>query len=310
MSTDTTPAAARTAPNGEPASVQRYWQECTDRFAELFTRHVGHEARKAEMTEGELREVIDACNTAITPLGKEVSDKRWISYMNVVRWSQSARNIRDMEAFKAVCVLNCITFVWDDMDPGLHDFDLFLPQVRAVCDRYYSREDAAFAFEGARAFVTSDHMFRDSSVKEVLCSTSPEQYFRFRVTDVGVDFWMKMSYPIYRHPELTEHSKTGLAARLATRGLAVVNDFYSYDRENALGQITNCFRLCDVNDEDDFRRYFGARIADMDEDMECISAFDEVTREVLFDLIRGNFLWTTRDRRYRAAVNDVNSRIQ
>lgn len=39
-------------------------------------------------------------------------------------------------------------------------------------------------------------------------------------------------------------------------------------------------------------------------------AFDDVTRDVLLDLIQGNFVWTTRDRRYQAPVNDVNSRIQ
>jgi hypothetical protein len=292
------------------AGAARYWQECTDGFAALFDRHVGYEAQKVPMTDAELREVIQACNTAVAPLGKSVSDKRWISYMDVVRWSQSARHIKDMEAFKAVCVLNCVTFVWDDMDAALHDFDLFLPQVRAVCERYYSPEDAEFAYEGARAFITSDHMFRDSQLKKVLCGTSPEQYFRFRVTDVGVDFWMRMSFPIYRHRELTEHSKTGLAARMTTRGLAIVNDFYSYDREQALGQITNCFRLCDVTDEAAFRSFFQARLDDMAEDMECIGAFDDTSRDILLDLLQGNFVWTTRDRRYQAPVNDVNSRIQ
>lgn len=293
-----------------PAGTTGRWQECTDRFAALFDRFVGHEARKVELTDAELREVIDACNRAVAPLGKSVPDKRWISYMDVVRWSQSARHIKDMEAFKAVCVLNCVTFVWDDMDPALHDFDAFLPRLREVCERYYTPQDAEFAYEGARAFVTSDHMFRDSELKRVLCGTSPEQYFRFRVTDVGVDFWMRMSYPIYRHPELTEHAKTGLAARMTTRGLAVVNDFYSYEREQALGQITNCFRLCDMSDETAFQAFFQDRLDDMAEDMRCIGAFDPLTRDVLLDLIRGNFVWTTRDRRYQAAVNDVNSRIQ
>ncbi|EFF90591.1 conserved hypothetical protein [Streptomyces sp. e14] len=305
MSTHLTAPADPTA-----TGTARHWQECTDRFAALFGRYVGREAQKVPMTDAELREVIDACNRAVAPLGKAVSDKRWISYMDVVRWSQSARHIKDMQAFKAVCVLNCITFVWDDMDPALHDFDSFLPEVRAVCERYYTPQDAEFAYEGARAFVTSDHMFRDSRLKQVLCGTSPEQYFRFRVTDVGVDFWMKMSYPIYRHRELTEHSKTGLAARMATRGLAIVNDFYSYDREHALGQITNCFRLCDLSDDAEFRAFFQVRLDDMAEDMECLKAFDDVSRDVLFDLIQGNFTWTTRDRRYQTAVNEVNSRIQ
>ncbi|MFD8199867.1 terpene synthase family protein [Streptomyces sp. NPDC003470] len=303
-------SADLTAPATPATGAARYRQECTDAFAGLFDRYVGYEARKVPMTDAELREVIDACNRAVAPLGKSVSDKRWISYMDVVRWSQSARHIVDMEAFKAVCVLNCVTFVWDDMDSALHDFGLFLPQLRSVCERYYSPQDAEFAYEGARAFVTSDHMFRDSRLKTVLCGTSPEQYFRYRVTDVGVDFWMRMSYPIYRHPQLTEHAKTGLAARMTTRGLAVVNDFYSYDREHALGQVTNCFRLCDVSDEDDFRRFFRARLDDMAEDLRCIRAFDDTTRDVLLDLIHGNFVWTTRDRRYQAPVNDVNSTIQ
>ncbi|MEV0253422.1 terpene synthase family protein [Streptomyces sp. NPDC050732] len=311
MTTDLTESAPLDAASpAVPPGMTRYWQECTDRFTELFARHVGYEAQKVPMSETELREVIDACNRAVAPLGAVVSDKRWVSYMDVVRWSQSARNIKDMEAFKAVCILNCVTFVWDDMDPRLHDFDVFLPQLRAVCERYYAPDDAAFAYEGARAFVTSDHMFRDSPIKKALCTTSPEQYFRFRVTDVGVDFWMKMSYPIYGQPEFTEHAKTGLAARMTTRGLAIVNDFYSYDREAALGQITNCFRLCDVTDETAFRDFFRARLDDMTEDLTCIAAFDETTRDILFDLVQGNFVWTTRDRRYQAAVNDVNARIQ
>lgn len=290
--------------------MARHLPACTDSFASLFSQHLTHEAQMVPMSDAELREVIDTCNRTVAPLGKEVSDKRWISYMDVVRWSQSARHIKDMEAFKAVCVLNCVTFVWDDMDPALHRFDLFLPQLSAVCDRYYAPGDAAFAYEGARAFVTSDHMFRDSPIKKTLCSTSPEQYFRFRVTDVGVDFWMKMSYPIYRHPEFTEHAKTGLAARMTTRGLAIVNDFYSYERENALGQITNCFQLCDVDDDNDFQRFFEERLKDMTEDIECVKAFDETTADILLDLLRGNFVWTTRDRRYKAAVNDVNSFIR
>ncbi len=153
-------------------------------------------------------------------------------------------------------------------------------------------------------------MFRDSPIKEVLCTTSPEQYFRFRVTDVGVDFWMKMSYPIYRNAQFTEHAKSGLAARMTTRGLAIVNDFYSYDREVSLGQITNCFRLCDVSDQAAFEEFFQRRLDDIVEDVECVKSFDAVTRDVLMDLIYGNFVWTTSNKRYRAAVNDVNSRIQ
>jgi cyclooctat-9-en-7-ol synthase len=307
MTADT---ASLTAAVSQGAGVAHRLPECTDRFASMFARHLGYEAQKVPMTDTELREVIEVCNRAVEPLGKAVSDKRWISYMDVVRWAQSARHIEDREAFKAVCVLNCVTFVWDDMDPALHRFDLFLPQLNAVCARYYDREDAAFAYEGARAFVTSDHMFRDSPIKKALCSTSPEQYFRFRVTDVGVDFWMKMSYPIYRHPEFTEHAKTGLAARMTTRGLAIVNDLYSYERENALGQITNCFRLCDVADDDAFHRFFEERLGDMTEDIACIKAFDEITSDILLDLLHGNFVWTTRDQRYKAPVNDVNSFIR
>ncbi|MER5638606.1 hypothetical protein ABT095_16785 [Kitasatospora sp. NPDC002227] len=290
--------------------MRRHWETCTRRFGEAFTQHIGYAPTMCPMTDAELREVIDACNTAVAPLGKSVSDERWISYMDVVRWAQSARHVRDMEAFKAVCILNCVTFVWDDMDPALHDFDVFLPELRKICDKYYSEEDAWFAYEGARAFVTSDHMFRNSSIKAALCTTSPEQYFRFRVTDVGVDFWMKMSYPIYRNAEFTEHAKTGLAARMTTRGLAIVNDFYSYDREVSLGQITNCFRLCDVSNEAEFQAFFQQRLDDLVEDIQCITAFDEVTQHILLDLVYGNFIWTTSNKRYKAAVNDVNSRIR
>ncbi|AWZ03666.1 MULTISPECIES: hypothetical protein [unclassified Streptomyces] len=291
-------------------SMMRYWAESTERFRDLFARDFDHRPTMVELDGAQLREVIDACNRAVAPLGKNISDERWISYMDVVRWSQSARHVQDVEAFKAVCILNCVTFVWDDMDPALHDFDAFLPEIRKICEHYYEPDEVWFAYEAARAFVVSDNMFRDSDIKRVLCETSPEQYFRFRVTDVGVDFWMKMSYQIYRHADFSEHAKSGLAARMTTRGLAIVNDFYSYDREIALGQVTNCFRLCDVADERAFKEFFDARLADIEEDVRCIKEFDPVSRDVMLDLIYGNFIWTTSNKRYKAAVNDVNSRIQ
>ncbi|MEU8828385.1 terpene synthase family protein [Streptomyces sp. NPDC048636] len=292
------------------AGLRPYREDCTRRFAELFAGRIGHRPVPRALTPDELREVITACNAAVAPLGATVSDERWISYLEVVCRSQSTRHLRDMEAFKAVCVLNCVTFVWDDMDPALHDFELFLPRLRRICERYYAEEDAWFAYEAARAFVTSDHMFRDAPLKAALCGTSLEQYFRFRVTDVGVDFWMRMSYPVYRHREFTEHAKTGLAARMTTRGLAVVNDFYSYDREVSLGQIANCFLLCDVSDPAAFEKFFQDRLDDIAEDIRCIGMFDEISRDILLDLLYGNFLWTVGSARYRAAVNHVNSRIQ
>ncbi|MFJ1866892.1 hypothetical protein ACIOD1_19970 [Streptomyces sp. NPDC088097] len=303
MTTASTPVNAT-------AGMMPRWEASTRRFQEVFTRDFPSAPRMCPLSAQELREVIDACNEAVAPLGKTISDERWISYMDVVRWSQSARHIKDMEAFKAVCILNCVTFVWDDMDPALHDFDAFLPQIRRICEKYYTEQDAWFAYEAARAFVVSDNMFRDSDTKKALCATSPEQYFRFRVTDVGVDFWMKMSYQIYGHAPFSEHAKTGLAARMTTRGLAIVNDFYSYDREVALGQVTNCFLLCDVGDDEEFQAFFDARLADIEEDVRCIKTFDPVTRDIMLDLIYGNFVWTTGNKRYKAAVNSVNSRIR
>lgn len=66
-----------------------------------------------------------------------------------------------------------------------------------------------------------------------------EQYFRFRVTDGGADFWLRMSFPIYRDDYFTEHWRSRLAARMTVRGLTVVNDAYSFSREQSLGQIAN-----------------------------------------------------------------------
>ncbi len=290
--------------------VAPYIGYCADRFHETLLSGTRYTPTICPMSEAEIREVIDVCNSVVEPLGKRVSDERWVSYMDVVRWAQSARHVVDMEAFKAVCVLNCVTFVWDDMDPALHDFEAFLPKLRGVCEKYYGPADAEFAYEGARAFVTSDHMFRDTELRRTLCTTSLDQYFRYRVTDVGVDFWMKMSYPIYRHDEFTEHAKSGLAARMTARGLYTVNDLYSYDREVAQGQVTNCFLHCDVSDPDAFRSFFEERLAELAEDLRCIATFDPVTRDILFDLVHGNYIWSNSNKRYRDKVNSVNSLIR
>ncbi len=290
--------------------LDRHRDHITRRLEETFARHIGEPPQPCSLTETEFREVLDVCNTAVAPLGRAISERRWKSYTGVVIAAQSARRLCDQEAFKAVCALNNVTFVWDDMDPALHNFELFLPEVRKICDRYYRGEDAAHAFEAARTWITSDHMFRDSPIKRVLCSTSLEQYFRFRVTDVGVDFWLRMSSPIYRDARFTEHCRSGLAARMATRGLVVVNDAYSFARERASGQPSNCFHLCPAGDDSVFHAFFEALLDGLVEDITCIKAFDEVTQEVLLDLIYGNFLWTANNERYRQPVNDVNVRIQ
>lgn len=252
--------------------------------------------------------MLDCCHAAIAPLGAQVSERRWMCYTTFVTAAQSARWLRDVDALKGVCVLTAVTFAWDDMDPALHSFDDFLPEIRAICDRFYSPGDADIAFEAARSFIACDHMFRESPISRALCTTSLEQYFRFRTTDIGAEFWMRMSYPIYRHEPFTEHCRSGLAARMATRGMAVVNDLYSFAKERGIGQFANCFHLCPPGTAE-FREFLERLLDGVVEDLRCIQSFDRVTRDILADLIYGNFVWSRGNERYRQPVNDLNRRI-
>jgi hypothetical protein len=290
--------------------MARHLEYCTRRLRETFARLLQYRPRPVGLADAELREVIDACDAAIAPLGAAVAVERWIAYTGIVTAAQSARHLVDRQSLKAMCVLNNLTFACDDLDLASHDLGAILPELRKICASYYNEDDAWHAYEAGRVLVTQDHMLRDSPIKTVLCTTSPEQYFQFRVVDVGIDFWMKMSYPIYRHEPLAEYAKSGLAARLTTRGLTVVNDCYSYDREAALGEVVNCFHLCDLADDASFHDFFEARLNDIAEDIRCIKAFDEITREVLSDLLYGNFLWSTSCHRYAGGVNHVNAPIQ
>jgi hypothetical protein len=38
----------------------------------------------------------------------------------------------DRQALKTVCVLNNVTFAWDDMDPAVQELDALLPELRYV----------------------------------------------------------------------------------------------------------------------------------------------------------------------------------
>lgn len=273
------------------------------RIDEVFAEHIGDRPERIELSEAELREVIDACNEVIEPFGKTVSDRRWVAYLDPL-WNQSSRHLVDRAALKGVCVLQNIAFVCDDLRVS-HGLDAVLPRLRLMCERYYQGEDVWWAYEGARSWMVSDQMFREHPARELLCGDL-DRYWRFRVVDGGVDWWMKMSYPIFRDPAFTEHAKTGLAARLATRGLMAVNDFFSYDREKGNGEINNCFLLCDVDYEEEFYPFFEARMDEIIDDIRCIKAFDQVTREILLDLIYGTFLWECASERYADAVSPLN----
>ena len=318
----TTPVPARTAPFAAPSApamtavpaevldLDRYRDHISRRLEETFSQHIGDPPQPCQLSDTEWREVLDTCNAAAASTGLVISDRRWRSYTGVVIAAQSARHLRDREAFKAVCILTNVTFVWDDMDTPRHDFDRFLPALRTICNRYYQAEDAQQAFEAARTFITSDHMFRNTPLKNTLCTTSLEQYFRFRVTDIGADFWLRMSYPIYQNDRFAAHCRSGLAALMTTRGLTVVNDAYSFVRESSLGQLTNCFYLCPPGDDTAFYAFLESLLDGIVEDITCIKAFDQVTRDVLLDLIYGNFVWTVHNERYRQPSNDVNTRIR
>ncbi|GAB2713225.1 hypothetical protein [Nocardia thraciensis] len=295
------------APLGPDLDLHRGY--ITRRFEETLTQHIGDPPQPCTLTDAEWREVIDTCNTAVAPLGRTIPDQRWRVYTGVTLAAQSSRHLTDRQGLKAVCALSNTTFVWEDMDSALHNFDAFLPELHAICDRYYPAADSPQAYEAARVFITSDHMYRDSPIMRTLCTTSLEQYFRFRVTDVGADCWMRWSYPIYRDREFTEHCKSGLAARMVTRGLTVVNDAYSFRREQSWGQLNNCFYLCPL-DGDGLGAFFDTLLDGIAEDIACIKSFDPITRDVLLDLIYGNFIWTRDSARYRQPHNDVNSRIR
>ncbi|WP_280405131.1 hypothetical protein [Nocardia brasiliensis] len=287
----------------------RYLVYCTERLNDLLLTETGYFPRSVELADTELREIITACNAAIAPFGRRVSDRRWISYLDVVH-GQSERRVVDREAFKAVCILNNILFIWDDLDPRLKDLELLLPKIRAICERYYcNMDDVWWAYQGVRSWLVHDRSFSDSrELTSVMCRDL-ENYTRLRVTDLGPDWWMKASYPIYRDPDFTEHCRSGLAAWLTVRPLFIVNDLYSYDREHELGELKNCYNLCDVTDEHAFLEYFDARLYDLQHDIATIKAFDQITRDVLLDLIYGHFTWATKSDRYQGAVNTFNAPV-
>lgn len=301
---------AMTAVPAEVLDLDRYRDHISRRLEKTFSQHIGDPPQPCQLSDAEWREVLDTCNAAVASAGLVISDRRWRSYAGVVMEAQSARHLRDREAFKAVCILTDVIFVWDDMDTSRHDLNRFLPALRTICNRYYQAEDAQQAFEAARTLITSDHLFGNTPLKNTLCTTSLEQYFRFRVTDAGADLWMRMSCPIYQDDRLTAHCRSGLAALMITRGVTVVNDAYSFARESSLGQLANCFYLCPPGDDTAFYVFFESLLDGIVEDITCIKAFDRVTRDVLLDVIYGNFMWTLHNERYRQPSNDVNTRIR
>src|SRR4051794_39265377 len=98
--------------------MARHLEYCTRRFEETFAQLLEYRPRPVRLSDAELREVVDACDAAIAPLGATVAEERWIAYNGVVTAAQSARHVVDRQALKAVCVLNDLTFACDDLDPA------------------------------------------------------------------------------------------------------------------------------------------------------------------------------------------------
>jgi hypothetical protein len=262
----------------------------TNRLEETFARHIGH-TQPSTLTDAEWHEVVDACKTAAALLHMPASDRLWTPLITAATMTTCSLHVIDREAFKGACILVALATMWEDMDTASHDFDGVLAELRKICDRYYRGEDVQHAFEGMRTFLTYDHMFRNSSVARALCSTSLEQYFRFRVTDFFLDAWLRVSYPIYRNEMLAEHCRSGLTARMTVRATAVVNDAYTFAREKSRNDFINCFHLAPFDNDTNFRRFFDDIVHGIIEDITCIKEFDPVTRDVLLNVIYGNFIF-------------------
>ncbi|MGX1778652.1 hypothetical protein ACWIGW_41550 [Nocardia brasiliensis] len=276
----------------------------TQEFEELFSNKIGYRPCRIELDPVEWREIIDTSRVAVEPFGCAVSDRRWAAYDGVT-YIQSERHLVDREALKAVSILTNIGFVWDDLDPALKDLDALLPQLRAICERYYCEEDAYWAYQSMRSWLINDRMLEDPDLTAAMCSDM-DNYTRLRLIDCGIDWWMKMSYPIYRDLQLTELSRSGLAAQLVVRPVYVVNDLYSFAREYQLGEPINCYRICETGKEHVFREFFSARLNDLRHDIDTIKAFGGVARDVMLDLIYGHFQWQIQSERFEKTVNSVN----
>jgi cyclooctat-9-en-7-ol synthase len=176
---------------------------------------------------------------------------------------------------------------------------------RSATKYYANLDDAQFVYDAALSWFVYDQAFKSGSFKELLCTSSVDQYFRFRADDAGVNLWMATSYPIYDDTQLAENVRNGLASRLAVRGCVTVNDLYSYDKERASGEPGNCFYLAPIEDTARFREFFDARIDDIIEDLNHLKTVDTTTRDVTFDLIYGNFLWSRASEPFRVTMDDV-----
>jgi hypothetical protein len=282
---------AEIPPSPDGSTVDHRGAYAIDRLTETFARHIGRASEPCVVTDAERHEVADVCETMAALMGRSGTDQVWRTLTAAAEVSTNARHLVDREAFKGACIMLAVATMWEDTDPDSHDFDAVLPELRKVCARYYRDEDAWHSFEGMRTFLTYDHMFRDSPVARALCSASLEQYFRFRVTDFFLDAWLRVSYPIYRDAMFAEHCKSGLAARMTVRPTVVANDALTFAREKSKGEFVNCFHLAPPDDGADFRRFFDGILDGIVDDITCIKNFDPVTRDVLLNVIYGNFIF-------------------
>lgn len=271
-----------------------------EEIEEIFSSSCSKPA-KMNLTNNEKIEIIKESNKFSNLLNINISNDRWLTYIEMSCWSVSNRHIKSRKMFIGAIILNNMTFFWDDLEDKFIEFNkhILLENLYEICEKYYEEKYIKNVFEASKQWVDHDAYFRSKEIRKLLCSNL-HTYWQYRLIDSGLHYWMKITAPIYKNEEYSTLVDIMILSQLLLKPFMIVNDICSYYKEKYYNECSNFLNITnDIN----------SQINDIKHNIKCIKNFNKTISEILLDKIYGHYIWSNNTKRYKKNISSINNKL-
>jgi len=277
---------------------------CLASFEAFFSEHFSYVPKRCDLlNQTDYDELIQDNNSFFNQvIGVTVSNEKWIDPTAFCEWVVSVRNIRSKRMFMGfVAVLNFI-FAWDDLpDEVLERYlEEALKHGKRLVLKYYEPQYQEVVVRECNYFILRECKLRRTEIKKRLFGSNLGMYWQARGWDAGIHITFAAMAPAYQNEDLMFWIDSGIAYQLTTKGIAFINDVFSYNKEKLRKEVgtANSLHFTDVKDKGKFIPFLKAHLKEIEEDVRAIKALPEPAQSILLDALYGQFLWSKDAPRY------------
>jgi len=233
--------------------------------------------------------------------------------MSLFDWIVSKRSLKSKKMFMGAVILNNLNFIWDDLTEEMakkHYLDA-MKEAKRLVEKYYEPQYRAYVLVEEENFITVDAQMRDKEVMKKFFCTNVDLYWTARLMESGIPCLVALCAPIFQDEGYFHWIRLLLPSQLIVKGIMLVNDVFSFDKESMEKGNPSCLHFTDVHNREKLIAFLEGQLRAVEGDIQAISFFPVETQNILLDMVYGHYLWARDCPRYKdKGINRVNKRIE